>query len=238
MEGEEAKTNLQSFWEHALTLRRYFLLGGAFFVVSAVAFFAFSEDILTNYLLRPLSGAPLVFLSPLGPFLFKMKVAFMAAFVVSLPAWLLLMSQFVGEAISARKRSYFYAFVASAGLLGIASVVATNEYLVPVSLAALSNFVVPGTSLMITAESYMSFVLLSMTVAFFVLELPIIVIALSYIGVVSPHALARQRKLVFVGILILLAILTPTNDPITLLIVAVPAMALLELGILIAKRMR
>ncbi|MDB5225380.1 MAG: tatC2 [Candidatus Adlerbacteria bacterium] len=233
--GSEAK--LLNFWEHALALRRYLLGGGLFFIVSATVLLLYGETLLLQYLLRPLNGKTLVFLSPLGPFLFEMKVAFMGAFVVSLPVWLALLSHFVGEALSARKRSLFYAFVAAAGILGLASIALSYRYLVPMSLEALSHFVVPGTTYMLTAESYVSFVLMTMTVSFLVLELPIIIIALSYIRILNPYALARQRRLVFLGILIILAILTPTTDPVMLMLVSVPAMLLTEVGIAFAKKM-
>ena len=105
------------------------------------------------------------------------------------------------------------------------------------SLAALSQFTVPGTTLMLTAESYLSFVLLSMLVSFLVLELPVVLIALTYIGILDPFALARQRRLVFIALLIIFAVLTPTTDPVLLMVVVVPAMLLMECGLVIAKRM-
>lgn len=224
-----------TFWGHIGVLRFHILIGGSVFLGIAVGAFIFGDDILTGYLLAPLDGQPLVFLSPLGPLLFKIRIAFSGAFVISFPIWLLLGLQFAGDALPRSKRMVSIGFVAIAGLLGAGSLVITRLYFVPASLLAISHFVVPGTSLMVTADSYLNFFLLCAAVAFMVLELPVVIVALSYLRFVNPYVLARQRRMLFVGLLILMAVLTPTADAITLLIVMVPTVVLVEVGIAIAK---
>jgi sec-independent protein translocase protein TatC len=237
MPEDIAEIGRLTFWEHVSVLRSYILIGGTVFLTSAIAVFVYGENILTHYLLKPLHGQTLVFLSPLGPFLFEIKIAFIGALIVSVPVWLLLISVFVGEALPRRKQILSLGFVATAAVIAAASLAVTYWYLVPASLLAISHFVVPGTSLMVTADSYVSFFLLCAVVAFVVLELPVVIVALSYLRLVNPYALARQRRVLFVGLLILMAVLTPTTDAITLLVVTIPAVLLAELGIAVAKVM-
>lgn len=223
-----------TFWEHVESLRVHLLLGGGAFIATAIALFTWSEEIMIHFLLRPLSGEELVFLSPLGPLLFEIKLAFMGALIVCLPLWLLLLSHFVGGGFSLLRQLTLYLYILAAALLAAGAVALSVFYLIPVSLAALAHFVIPGTSLMLTAESYLSFSLLTMAVAFLVLEIPVVIITLAHIGLLDPALLRRQRRVIFIATLVVLGILTPTADPVTLLTVAIPAMLLTELGILVA----
>ncbi|MFL9827861.1 twin-arginine translocase subunit TatC [Rhodoplanes sp. SY1] len=232
MDGEAAQLG---FWEHVGVLRSGVLFGATVFIVAAILVFSYGGDLLTAKLL---SAAPseLVFLSPLGPFLFKMKIAFLGGAFVSLPVWLAFFSRFVGTALPREKRLVFYGLVAASFALGAAAIAAAYLYLIPISLDVLSGFTVPGTSLMLTAESYLSFVLLQMLVSFVVLELPVVIIGLAYLRLLDPAALTSRLRVVFLALLIGLAVLTPTTDVFTLLIVAVPSFVLCIAALAVAKR--
>jgi sec-independent protein translocase protein TatC len=171
----------------------------------------------------------------MGPFLFEVKIAFIGATVISFPVWLFLVSRFAGEAMPRKKRWRFQWFVLGATVMGFGSLVVSDLYLVPMSFNAFSSFIVPGTSLMLTADSYVSFFFLVTTVCFVVVELPVVIVALAYVRLVNPYVLARHRRYLFVGLLIMLGLITPTTDVVTLLVVTVPAMALAEVGLVVAK---
>jgi sec-independent protein translocase protein TatC len=235
MPGEEGNIETLTFWEHFGVLRRYILIGGAFFCASAIVMFSYVGSRLTQYLLTPLHGRPLVFLTPTGPFFFEMHIAFVGAAVISFPVWLFLMSRFAGEALPRRKRWRFLWFVVAAAVMGVGSVALSYRYLVPISFDAFSHYIVPGTSLMLTADGYVSFVFLVTTVCFVVVELPVVIVALAYVRLVNPFWLARHRRYLYLGVLILLGIITPTTDAVTLLAVCVPALLLTELGLVLGK---
>jgi sec-independent protein translocase protein TatC len=80
-----------------------------------------------------------------------------------------------------------------------------------------------------------SFVFLVTTVCFVVVELPVVIVALAYVRLVNPFWLAQHRRYLYLGVLVLLGIITPTPDAITLLAVCVPALLLTELGLALAK---
>jgi len=224
-----------TFWEHFGVLRRYVIIGGIFFIACAIILFAFANTIITRYLLAPLHGQPLVFLTPTGPFFFEMHVAFVGAAVVSFPLWLFLLSRFGGEALPLRKRWRFLWFVAVAAAMGGSSLYVSYRYLVPISFEAFSHYVVPGTSLLLTADGYVNFVFLVTTVCFVVVELPVVIVALAYVRLVNPFWLATHRRYLYVAILVLLGIITPTPDAITLLAVCVPGLLLTEVGLALSK---
>ncbi len=76
----------------------------------------------------------------------------------------------------------------------------------------------------------------AMGVAFAIaFQTPVAILLLSWTGLVDMRALARQRKHVLFGCVIAAAILTPTGDPITLSVFALPLFALFELGLVLAR---
>jgi sec-independent protein translocase protein TatC len=233
---EQMEIEALTFWEHFGVLRRYILIGGAFFGACALVMFAYVGRF-TQFLLLPLHGQPLVFLTPTDPFFFEIHIAFVGAAIVSFPVWLFLLSRFAGDALPRRKRWRFMWFVVVAAVMGAASLILSYRYLVPISFGAFSHYLVPGTSLMLTADGYINFVFLVTTVCFVVVELPVVVVALAYTRLVNPFWLARHRRYLYLGVLILLGIITPTTDAVTLLAVCIPALLLTELGLAVAKVM-
>ena len=234
MPNEHAEVVALTFWEHFSVLRRLIIIGGILFGVCALGMFAIIGR-LTHFLLVPLRGQPLVFLTPTGPFFFEMHVAFVGAAIVSFPAWLFLLCHFAGDALPRSKRWRVMWFVIAAAVMGGSALVLSYQYLVPISFSAFSHYLVPGTTLMLTADGYINFVFLVTTVSFVVIELPVVIVALAYTRLVSPFWLARHRRYLYVGVLILLGIITPTTDPVTLLAVCIPALLLTELGLAVAK---
>jgi len=225
----------QSFWEHVSELRTHALIGGTFFVLCALVIFGRGTEYIAHELFRPLAGRELVFLSPMGPFLFEMRLALLGATALSLPLWLYLCARFVGDSLPRKRRIRFFGFVFAAAVLGIGALATSIFLLVPVTYGALVSFAVTGTTTMFTADSYIDLVLLVTIATFIVFELPVVIVALSYLRLLSPYFLASHRRYIYIGLLIALAIITPTGDPISLLIVTLPSIVLVEIGIVLGK---
>ena len=68
-----------------------------------------------------------------------------------------------------------------------------------------------------------------------VFEFPAVIAALSRLGVVSRSLLKQYRKHAFVVILVLSAVITPSGDPFTMMVVCLPLYLLYELSILICN---
>jgi len=227
----EERVDELSFWDHVGVLRAYLLWGAGIFIVAWVAMLVIGQRFLMPYLLAPLNGEKLFFLSPLDPLSFQFKVAFLGAFVIAFPFWILLFSAFVAPALSRGKQIALVLFMSAAVLLGYAALYGTYSYLLPLTLTALQAFTVPNTELMITGQNYVNFVLLMLLMAFVVMELPVVISILSYLGIIDPRILIRQRRLLYLVLLGGLAFLTPTTDVMSLLIIAIPAIVLTEIGL-------
>ncbi len=211
-----------TFWDHVGTLRNHIVFGGVFFVLAVIIVFSYVSDYAIATLLLPLDGSPLVFLSPLAPLLFKMRISLWVALVMSIPVWLVLIVHFIGDALSFRQQVLAVVSALASALFGVGAAAVSYYYLVPTSLHFLTGITVPGTSLMITADSYLTFVLLILGVAFVISELPLFLVFLTSIGLLDPRVLMRQRRIVYLGVLLLLAFVTPTVDIASLAIVFVP----------------
>ncbi len=89
---------------------------------------------------------------------------------------------------------------------------------------------------MISLNSYIDNFLMLIFVMGIVFELPFVVWVLSRIGLVTSDFLKNYRRQAVVGLLVLSAIITPTGDPFTLMVVFVPIYMLFELSILLARK--
>ena len=77
-----------------------------------------------------------------------------------------------------------------------------------------------------------------MTVAFGIgFEFPLVLMMLQLAGIVSHNTLRRGRRYAIVGIVALVAILTPSGDPLTLMILSIPMISFYELSILFGRLM-
>ena len=227
--------NLTTLWGHISSLRLHLIYGVVVFVTTTSLIFSYGTNPIIDYLLRPLKGLSLVFLSPLDPFIFKMDISLYAGGFISLPICLALLLHFVFPALTFRQKIVSLLFIVASIILGILSIVVTYFYLLPITLTFLISLIVPGTSLLFTAKNYITFIVLLIAIAFIVLQLPVIIVMLSYIRLVNPYFLAKQRRFLYLGLIILLAIVTPTTDVVTLMIVSIPAILLTEIGIAISK---
>lgn len=89
---------------------------------------------------------------------------------------------------------------------------------------------------MVTLQSYMSTLMMMSLTMGVVFELPVAIWLLSRMGIVSSGFLRKYRRHAIVIILVIAAVITPTSDIFTLLLVSLPMYMLYEISILISKQ--
>jgi sec-independent protein translocase protein TatC len=169
-----------------------------------------------------------------GGVFIRLKVAFLAGGVLSAPVWLYQLWAFITPGLKRNEKRYGIGFVAVSTLL-----FALGTVLAYVSLSAglelLLGLAGEGTIIALTAQDYIGFVL-SLLVAFGVsFEVPLIAIALNLAGVLSYEVLSRSRRWIFFLTIVFAAFVTPTQDPFTMLLMAIPMIVLFEGAIQIAR---
>jgi sec-independent protein translocase protein TatC len=83
--------------------------------------------------------------------------------------------------------------------------------------------------------AYLSFVLYTMAAFGIVFELPLAIVLATQLGLIRREVLAAQRRVVFVVLVFVAAVVTPSQDPITLMIMAVPLYLLFEASLAVSK---
>jgi sec-independent protein translocase protein TatC len=228
---------------HLIELRRRLVFSlAAFIVISTVAFFFYSPVL--EFVRAPLCDLParmlgpqgcrLVFSKVFGGFLFRLKMTALVGLIVSMPVWLYQVFAFIVPGLTSKERRYAVPFVLSSVVLfaiGSALAYFTMPTGIRILIAVGGQELVP----LLGAEEYLNFVGLMFLGFGLTFELPLVLFFLGLAGVVSVDQLRRQRKAAFVGITALAAIITPSQDPYTMLVLAIPIYLLYELTILLLK---
>src|SRR5881394_668932 len=237
----ESETS-KPFLEHLEDLRWMIVKIAMTLATAMVVCFAFRST-LVRILQAPLHdvGSQIGTLKALGitdSIVISFHLAFYAGIVVSFPLLLYFLAQFVLPALTAvEKRFLFPAIFVSFGLFLI-GVACCYYWLLPKTILFFFRDTQSlGWTPMWTVQQYYSFVtrfVLGFGLAF---ELPVVVLALVYFGLITYRFMARTRPYAFVLIFILATIITPTPDILTLVAMAMPMCLLYESCIWIAWMM-
>ena len=106
--------------------------------------------------------------------------------------------------------------------------------LLPVSLRVLLNIGRAYLEPVISIDRYLSFVTSLLFWCGLMFELPAVVVLLAKVGIVTPAWLKQQRAYAILVLVILAALVTPTTDPVNLVLMTVPLIALYELAIVLS----
>lgn len=171
-----------------------------------------------------------------GQFTTHMWIAFVAGLIAAFPYLLWEIWRFIKPALHERERKNATGFVIWASLLFITGVLFSYYLIVPLTINFLGNYQVSAdVANTITMDSYVSTVTTLTLLTGVVFELPIVVYFLTYLGVMSPQFMKRYRRHAVVVILIVAAVITPSPDISSQLLVAIPLYLLYEASIFVAR---
>lgn len=172
-------------------------------------------------------------------FLIHMKVALVTGLIVASPYVLYILFSFVSPALYENERRYSVRITLSAYLMFLLGV-AVNYFLVfPLTVRFLGTYQVNNSvENMLTISSYVDTLLMLSLLMGVVFELPVLSWLLAKFGLLRREWMVSYRKHAFVAILIVAAVITPTSDIFTLLIVSLPIWLLYECSIFIVGRVQ
>ncbi|HEX6754853.1 MAG TPA: twin-arginine translocase subunit TatC [Mycobacteriales bacterium] len=178
-------------------------------------------------------GCQLIFTSPLDGFMLRLKIGAISGIVLAAPFWLYQLWAFVTPGLHRRERRWTVTFVAVSSLLFVSG--AFLAYLtIENALALLVNLAGNSTLAVLDIVKYMSFVTSMLLVFGVAFELPLLVVMLNLVGVLSAARLRRWQRLAVFGIFVFAAIATPSQDPLSMLMLAIPMALLFEVAVLLA----
>ncbi|TAK38809.1 MAG: twin-arginine translocase subunit TatC [Lysobacteraceae bacterium] len=225
-------------FDHLLELRSRLLRGVAGLLLVFVALLPFANR-LYAWLAQPLldklpPGGQLIAVEVASPFFAPLKLAFFVAVVVAMP-WLLYQAwAFVAPGLYRRERRLALPLLASALALFYAGCAFAYYVVLPAVFAFLYKVTPAGVAMMTDINAYLDFVLVVFLAFGSSFELPVALVILVLLGWVTPAQLREWRGYAVVGIFIVAAVITPP-DVISQLLLAVPMVALYEVGIIAAS---
>ncbi len=171
-----------------------------------------------------------------GQFTMHMWVAFVTGFVVAFPYFIWEMWRFIKPALSGNEKNYSRGTVLAVSILFLTGLLFGYYVISPMSINFLGNYQVSSEiTNQITLDSYINTVTILSLSAGLVFELPMIVYFLSKIGLLTPEFMRKYRKHAMVVNLIVAALITPSPDITSQMLVAIPLFLLYEVSIYISK---
>lgn len=216
--------------EHLDELRSRLIISLLAVGVGFVIAFAFQDRIL-EWLERPLpEGKTLITFGVTEPFFTTIKVSFWVGLALALPVVLWQTWSFLAPAFQENSQRIVAVCVAIATTLFAAGLAFAYFIVLPRALNFLTTYNEEFFQIEVRANYYFSFVTLGLIGFALVFQLPIFVLALVRLGVLTSGSLRRNRRMGYVSVLVV-AILLPTVDPVSLAFEVVPLLLLFELSI-------
>lgn len=208
------------------------------FVLVFIALFPFANRIyalLAAPLLAKLpAGTHMIATAVTTPFFVPMKVAMMAAFVISLPHSLYQIWSFVAPGLYSHEKKLMMPVIIASCLLFVCGMAFAYFLVFPIVFTFIVNSAPAGVSVMTDIAEYLDFVMTLFLAFGFAFEVPIAVVLMTRFGWVTISQLKEVRPYVIVGAFVVGAVFTPP-DIISQFMLALPLWLLYESGLLVAS---
>lgn len=170
-----------------------------------------------------------------GQFTMHILASFVIGFIVAFPYVVWELWRFIKPGLYSKERKYSRGAVASISFLFLAGILFGYYVLAPLMISFLANYQISD---MIVNEfditSYVSTVVGVVFGCGLLFQLPVVIYFLTKVGIVTPSFLRQYRKHSIVIILVVGAIVTPSADPFSQLLISLPLYLLYEISILIS----
>lgn len=245
-----------SITEHLGDLRKKIFISVIILFIAFLVTFNFSEDIF-KLIMFPLKynmefsvkdmyihfvpqdklhNTKLVFLAPAEAFWMNIKIAFVAALILSLPVIFYQLWKFISPGLLLKERKYVLPFIFAATFLFLVGAAFCFFIVLPFAMGFLLTYKVGDfLSPMLSVGNYVDFCLKFILAFGAVFEIPIAILFLTRMGLVTTKTLAKNRKYAVLLAFVVAAILTPTPDVFNQTLMAVPMIVLYEVGIIISR---
>jgi sec-independent protein translocase protein TatC len=173
--------------------------------------------------------------SPTGPASVYFKVAVVIGVIVAMPVIVYQVFQFAAPGLERNERRYIIIGTPAVSLLFVAGVAFAAVVALPRAIPFLQGFLSSVVDPRYKLDSYISFVSNVLIWSGLVFETPLVMFVLAKLGVIDYRGFAKAWRIVVVGGAVGAAVITPTVDPVSMLLVMGPFLLLYGLGILLAR---
>lgn len=253
-----------SFFDHIDVLRKHLLRSLLVVVLFTIGAFWFSDFIFNDLIMGPKNpdfwtyrmmckmaaawpnligsdfcithiDAKIINTEMAGQFTLQINACVMVGIILGIPYILFELWLFIKPALHDNERKSASHFVMFASTLFFIGILFGYYIVCPLSVNFLTNFTVsPDIQNTFTITSYLSSVATLTIGSGIIFQLPVVIYILSKFGIMTPKFMRSTRRYAAVIILIVAAVVTPTADVMTMLVVALPLFVLYELSIFIS----
>lgn len=220
--------------EHLDELRQRLLRAVIALAIGVVAGTFITPRVL-KLLVAPLGDQVPIAISPTEAPAVFFKVSIVIGFVLAMPIIVYQFFRFVAPGLEPHEKRYIFIGTPIAALSFAIGVVFAARVLIPAALPFLRGFLSDIVEQRYSINRYISFVSSVLLWAGLVFETPLLMYFLAKLGVVTPKGFAGARRVVIVAAAVGAAVITPTTDPVNMLLIMAPFLLLYELGILLAR---
>jgi sec-independent protein translocase protein TatC len=173
-------------------------------------------------------------------FMTILKVSIYAGLIVSTPFILYQFWAFIMPALYENEKRSVLPYVAATSALFLGGVTFSYFLVLPVGLRFLVNYGGNTFNMLLQADRYLSFVSLFVLAFGVVFELPLIMMLLAWIGLIDYKRMRKYRKYAILVEAVIAMVFTPSQDPVSMMLMLIPLIVLYEVGIwlsrMVAKR--
>jgi sec-independent protein translocase protein TatC len=234
MSDEETKMPL---FQHLEELRSRLLICCLAIGIGFIASYFFSNKIFEMLMkpwikaMPPGHPATLIYTAPHEAFFVYMKVSFISGSLLAAPVILWQIWKFVAPGLYENEKKYMLPVIFSSSFCFVAGVLFGYFVVIPVAFKFFASFASDYITPMLRTTEYLSFankMLLCFGIAF---QLPVFAFFLAKMGILGADFLKRKRKWAIVLIFIAAAVLTPSPDVVSQLLMAAPLLVLYEASV-------
>lgn len=228
----EAKSGRMPLLEHLREFRKRVVRSAAAISLAAVVGWFFYNEIITK-LAEPVcdlalaqktgsdSCGSLYISGVLGPLNLQIKVALLIGVIIAAPIWLYQLWAFIAPALHRKERrnSVFF-FVAATPFFAAGTFLGYS--ILPLAIKVLFGFTPDSLANLVRFDDYLDFVMRTILVFGLAFELPVFLVTFNLIGFLSGVAILRPWRVWVFSIVLFVAAFSPTADPLSMILLAVP----------------
>ena len=223
---------------HLRELRRRLFYSLGTMLVFVIVAYVFRDQVF-EVLMRPLQRTPeidkLTTLGVTEPFMMVLKVCIYAGLVAASPVILYHFWAFMMPALHTRERRGVLLYTFLTAVLFLGGVTFAYFIVLPVGLKFLIGFGTGTFDQMLQADRYLDFISMAMLAFGLVFELPLVMMLLAYAHVVDYRRMRKVRRYAIVVLAVVAMVITPSGDPLSMLLMLGPLIVLYEFGIFLAR---
>ncbi|MFC2036793.1 twin-arginine translocase subunit TatC [Chloroflexota bacterium] len=230
----QAEAQVMPLMEHLKEIRIRLTRAFIALFITTIISFLFAKQVLV-FLIAPMGDTAPQALKPTESLGNYMKVALICGVTLAMPVIVYQIGRFLAPGLTKQEKRWLFLLVPGATLCFIAGAAFAYFIMLPTAIPFLQGFMSDIILQQWAIGEYLSFVtslLFWMGVAF---ELPLFVFFMAKIGIINVEMLTKNRKYAWVIIAIVAAVITPTVDPLNMMLVMGPLVLLYELGVILAR---